>query len=619
MVLMLSAFSIVYGELSRVSRLAMPQKLEQLSQKAVVDCITSVLQLTKCVVELKQSTSSNYSTPQSIISALPIASYWIGRSVIGSVAAAYYCDSQVAELTTSTAAILHTFSSELEKKRAEESYEALKRALYYTSSSKVEVFKLMFNVKDGEMRFKDNGLNDWNTTRVALLITQGLDISDLRIYFLNWFAERAKTRLLWIPIPQNDDASWTTKDEQQFAELKRRMPSLYWSDNLQKKISPQFIRFVKEQLFPDFQMGGEPIIVSLDQQGRIVHPNIMHMIHIWTFKYIEENTLGVQGIYSITALVKEELKKGTSNINRVIPEINDMISVLVGDINHKIVAWGQNIEKRIQHLIEQSTPYNHEREKFLWQQEPNFSLDRVVGTHGRHVYIDYEIQNWLGTENYIFLYGGNDINWIRGFTSKVHQLCSKIQLKVKLAYVGKNMIIRSIVDKEKMSLCALDDSYVVGRFWTRLQSMFLSRIYYLDSINHFDEECNDEILQGLKKLLAYEGKNTRIEGWALLSKGNKVVVCGHGAKILQVINDYEIWKENIATKGFDEAFKDHHETPLTSSSLKSHSCCALEYPTTLNKIPENEKCPECSYSMHKFVTFTCCHGHDTDLEEEMYH
>nr|GME17810.1 protein SIEVE ELEMENT OCCLUSION B-like [Ipomoea batatas] len=416
------------------------------------------------------------------------------------------------------------------------------------------------------------GLNDWNSTRVALLITQGLHISDLRIRFLDWFAWCANTRLLWIPIAQNDDASWTTEDEQQFAELKRRMGSLYWSDNLQKMISPQFIRFVKEQLFPDFQMGGETIIVSLDQQGRIVHPNIMHMIHIWAYAYIEENTLGVQGIYNITALVKEELKKGTSNIDRVVPEINDMISVLVSDIDDKIVAWGHNIEKRIQILF--------------------------------------------GTENYIFLYGGNDINWIREFTSMVRQLGSKIQLKVELAYIGKNMMIRSIIDKEKMSHCALYDSYLVGRFWTRLRCMFLSRIHYLDSINHFDEECNDAILQGLKKLLAYEGKNTRIEGWGLLSKGKKVVVCGHGAKILQVINDYEIWKENIATKGFDEAFKDHHEMLTSSSSLKSHSCCAFEYPTTLNKISENEKCPECSYSMHKFVTFTCCHGHDIDLEKE---
>lgn len=144
--------------------------------------------------------------------------------------------------------------------------------------------------------------------------------------------------------------------------------------------------------------------------------------------------------------------------------------------------------------------------------------------------------------------------------------------------------------------------------------MFLSRIHYLDANNHFGEECSDEILQGLKKLLAYEGKNTRIEGWAWLSKGKKMVVCGHGAKMLQVLNDYEIWKEKIATKGFDKAFKAHHEMLASSSSLKSHYCCTLEYSTVLNKIPKYEKCPECSYRMHKFVTFTCCHGHDIDSD-----
>nr|GMC58622.1 protein SIEVE ELEMENT OCCLUSION B-like [Ipomoea batatas] len=572
----------------------LPSHIRQLSfelnQKAVVDCITSVLQLTKCAIELKQTTPSNYSTPQSIISALPIASYWIGRSVIGSVAA-YYCASpqnKVAQLTTSTAAILHTFSSELEKKRAEESFEALKLALNYNSSSKSEVFRLMFNVKDDEMLFNDKGLNDWNTTRVALLITQGLHISDLRIYFLKWFALGANTKLLWIPMAHDNDASWTTEDEQQFKKLRSKI-NFYSLNDPQRMISPQFIRFVKEQLFPYFQIGGEHIIVSLDQQGRIVHPNIMHMIQIWTYGYIEENTFGVQGIYSITALVEKELKKETSSINGVIPEIGDMISALVGDIDHKIVDWAQDIDKRIQNLIEQSTPYDKEREKFMWQQKPNCSLDLVVGTHGSNIRLRNEVQNWFDTEDYIFLYGGNDINWVREFTSKVHQLASKIQLKVELSYVGW--------------------------FWTRLRSMFLSRIYYLDAINHFGEENNDEILQELKKLLAYEGKNTRIEGWGLLSKGKKVVVCGHGAKILQVINEYEIWKENIATKGFDEAFKDHHEM-LISSSLKSHSCCSLEYPITLNKIPENEKCPECSYLMHKFVTFTCCHDHEIDFDED---
>ncbi|XP_031108157.1 protein SIEVE ELEMENT OCCLUSION B-like [Ipomoea triloba] len=319
------------------------------------------------------------------------------------------------------------------------------------------------------------------------------------------------------------------------------------------------------------------------------------------------------------------------NTNFILSIVENILSAKMGIGEEAGVEKLNQLEELINHEelpshirqlsfeIEQSTPYNKERENFLWQQEANCSLDLVVGTYNRsNHYIHHEIQKWFGMENYIFLYGGNDINWIREFTSKVHQLGSKIQLKVKLAYVGKNTMIRSFIDKEKMSICAFGNSYILGWFWTRLRSMFLSRICYLDSINHFDEECNDEILQGLKKLLAYKGKNTRMEGWALLSKGNKVVVCGHGAKILQVINDYEIWKENVATKGFDEAFKDHHEMLTSSSSLKSHSCCTLEYPTTLKKITENEKCPECSYLMHKFVTFTCCHGHGFDLDEK-YH
>lgn len=174
-------------------------------------------------------------------------------------------------------------------------------------------------------------------------------------------------------------------------------------------------------------------------------------------------------------------------------------------------------------------------------------------------------------------------------------------------------MIGAIINKEGWSHCPLDNSNKVWWFWTRLRSMFLSRIQYLEMIDHLvKESSSDEILQGLKKLLAYEGKNTRTEGWALLSKGSEVIACGHGSKMLQDMNDYEIWKESIATKSFGQAFKDHHET----LSKKNHSCSTLEYPIILNTIPENEKCPECSCCMHKFLTFTCCHGHDIDYDDE---
>nr|GMC87022.1 protein SIEVE ELEMENT OCCLUSION B-like [Ipomoea batatas] len=155
----------------------------------------------------------------------------------------------------------------------------------------------------------------------------------------------------------------------------------------------------------------------------------------------------------------------------------------------------------------------------------------------------------------------------------------------------------------------LESPYDAWRFWARLQSALLSRINYLNAANCHGDECDDEIAQGFKKLLGYECKGATMEGWALLSKGQKVVVCGQGAKMLRVINEYENWKENMALKSFEQAFKDYYNKTLhTSWSPNSHSCCAFEYPITLKEIPKKEKCPECFHDMQKFVTFTCYHG-----------
>lgn len=88
LVIMLAAFSIIYGEYSVVSRkLGLgSRKLVSLTtppsddQKQVVDCISLALHLTKCVVELKQW--SCYSPPQSAILALPMATYWIATTLV---------------------------------------------------------------------------------------------------------------------------------------------------------------------------------------------------------------------------------------------------------------------------------------------------------------------------------------------------------------------------------------------------------------------------------------------------------------------------------------------------------------------------------------------------------
>nr|GMC91015.1 protein SIEVE ELEMENT OCCLUSION B-like [Ipomoea batatas] len=297
------------------------------------------------------------------------------------------------------------------------------------------------------------GLNFFDEDKkVALLLTSGLDISNERIQFLNAFYNGTQSTpyILWIPI-LDDHAAWSIEQYEEF----RYKTSFQTMDDPNKRIARSFTRFVKENLLPHFQIGEEPILVSLDQHGRIVHTNMMHMIQTWSDDYIEDSKLRVdfEAPNNILPFIENEMKERSQGLNSLIFDIDEQISHLALEVDEKIQAWANKINNKI-----------------------------------------YEM--------------------------------------------GATM-----------------------------------------------------------------------EGWALLSKGQKMVVCGQGAKMLRVINEYENWKENMALKSFDQAFKDYYNKTLdTSCSLNSHSCCAFEYPITLKEIPKKEKCPECFHDMQKFVTFTCYHG-----------
>nr|GMD98601.1 protein SIEVE ELEMENT OCCLUSION B-like [Ipomoea batatas] len=593
LVLMIAAFSIIHGgEFSLISRLCKGKgKGLALKQTTAEDywCISSAIELTKCVVQLKQCLS--YSPPQSLILALPMAAYWIATTVVNCASYAYACDphfklqNEHREITT----LMATFSAELARKKNEESYNALRNALYHGSSDKLEVFKLMFNVNDDdEIIFHHKDLRFWKRGLVMLLITSGVGVPKEWIRFLNWFRYYSRPHIIWIPITQ-DDASWSTEYEQQCDKLRKKI-RFFWLNDPKEMLRSQFTRFVKEELFQK-GWGEEPIIVSLDQRGRIVHQNAIHMMLTWTHEYIEQNTIGVKVIpHDITLFIQNELKQGIYGIEastessnflpNVGPKIDSMTTDLVHNIADKINAWKKDVEAIIEEMTAQSTPYDSEKEKLLWQQQ-TWTLHLLAPQSGHccHYYrIGMPINDWIRKEKYIFLYGGNNIKWIREFLCKVREVASKTQMNFEFAYIGKNKMVRETIAKERMSHCALLNSNGVWWFWARLQS-----------------------------------KNATTEGWVLLSKGSEVVVCGHGSKMLQAMNDYEIWKENIAaTKGFDQAFKDYHEM----LSKDKHSCCTLEYPITLSKIPENERCPECSRRMQKFLTFTCCHDHNVEYDSD---
>nr|GLL36145.1 protein SIEVE ELEMENT OCCLUSION B-like [Ipomoea trifida] len=476
-----------------------------------------------------------------------------------------------------------------EAKRIQKSYEALLHAFSH-SDNNLEVLKLIFNVNDDSEKifeytmirflsfnrrtrldlfrrveesyptpFEFIGLKN---KRVLLIIVSDTNLSEVAFLYHHLSKFDIIPWTILIPIIDYPHQVWSDA----------RMPSLVSKGSLRlkllrpfKRITPQFIRFVKERCVPSFQSGGEPIVISLDSRGRLVHTNALHMILTWRGALAYDMTVGSGN--NIISLLQKELTEMTSDVGSVIDDIEEKKRDLVNHIRKTIDDWRNDINRR----IKDSTAREYD----------------------------------------IFFCGGNDVKCIQEFASKVKDINSEIQLDIKFAYIGNNKKAKSLV-KNISDYALLSNNAEYLWFWTRLRSAFLSRINYLNKTGRIEDE--DKIFLGLQKLLAYEAKSTTFGAWVLLSKGEEVVACDFGDKMMRVMNAYQKWKNNIPSKGFSQAFKDCYEK--LASSQDQYSCCMLEYPLTLDKIPEDVKCPQGSHNMHKFVTFTCCHDCHSDYDDD---
>ncbi|CAK7328182.1 unnamed protein product [Dovyalis caffra] len=257
---------------------------------------------------------------------------------------------------------------------------------------------------------------------------------------------------------------------------------------------------------------------------------------------------------------------------------------------HMMWIWGSN-----------AFPFTSLREESLWREE-TWRLELLIDG------IDPVILNWIKEGKYIFMYGGDDVEWVRKFTNTARAVALAARIPLEMVYVGKSskreQVRRVIatITVEKLSY-TWQDLTMIWFFWTRLESMLFSKI----QLGKIDE--HDPMMQEIKKLLSYD----REGGWAVLSKGTEVVVNGHGTTVLPTLLEYDLWKENVPVKGFDLAFQEHH------GKLHgiAHPCCRFDFPMTAGRIPETMKCPECHRTMERFSTFLCCH--DEDIPDVLFH
>uniref|UniRef100_A0A2N9IM46 Sieve element occlusion N-terminal domain-containing protein n=1 Tax=Fagus sylvatica TaxID=28930 RepID=A0A2N9IM46_FAGSY len=237
-------------------------------------------------------------------------------------------------------------------------------------------------------------------------------------------------------------------------------------------------------------------------------------------------------------------------------------------------------------------PFTTMREADIWRDQ-RWTLDLVVDE------IDQTIQSWIRDGKYIYLYGGDDIEWIRKFTKEARSVAIAASIPIEMIYVGKSNkkeVVKRLINTittEKLSHFWQDQA--IWFFWTRLESMLFSKIQLETDVER------DIEMQEIKKLISHD-KGT--SGWSLLSRGSSVVVNGHGKTMLKTLLVYDSWKNTVNELGFDVAFRNAYNSLLHEESIP---CSRFEFSHFAGKIPEDFKCPECGRHMEKYNSFLCCH------------
>ncbi|CAM8985105.1 unnamed protein product [Rhodiola kirilowii] len=263
-------------------------------------------------------------------------------------------------------------------------------------------------------------------------------------------------------------------------------------------------------------------------------------------------------------------------------------------------------------------PFTRSRERALWKTvtfNMLFILDAILPA-------TFE---WIPEGKYIFLYSGDDIEWVRKFTTTAKRVSQKFNNPVELLYVGKPSkgVHQRTTKKIKDTLTneglghVLDET-MTGYFWSRLRSMLISKMSHQNR-----EESEDRMTRQLKWLLGYETKRS----WALLGIGDEVLTHGPGSTILQALMEYDTKNvgeyegnllpaigNEVGMRGprsklvgfFGYEFEKLHEKVVSSGRV----CCQVEFPVLSSGMPETMRCPQpnCKTEMmDKSIVFECCH------------
>uniref|UniRef100_A0A7N0TUH9 Sieve element occlusion C-terminal domain-containing protein n=1 Tax=Kalanchoe fedtschenkoi TaxID=63787 RepID=A0A7N0TUH9_KALFE len=257
----------------------------------------------------------------------------------------------------------------------------------------------------------------------------------------------------------------------------------------------------------------------------------------------------------------------------IVVAIDENGDVVCRNVIHMMYIWGPK-----------AFPFTPLREQPLWN-SAGTRLDSLVFDFDPNITRMHEDGKW------VILYGGKDVDWSRKFTTQVHKVLSDARILAEMIYVGENIEL----DPQSNSL----DLRKVGYFWTRLESILISRYQSFSA----RDSGTDPILGEVKKLLSYKSAET----WACLrTPSSDSMVHGLGDVMLQGFMKFEMRERDVQTKEFAKEFQNHIEQ-LTRGSSSGHVCRRIVLHTDNRDAVESLKCPSCDHSMEKKISYGCCH------------
>uniref|UniRef100_A0A7N0RAT7 Sieve element occlusion C-terminal domain-containing protein n=1 Tax=Kalanchoe fedtschenkoi TaxID=63787 RepID=A0A7N0RAT7_KALFE len=252
-----------------------------------------------------------------------------------------------------------------------------------------------------------------------LLIISGLDISSYEILFLkNTYAKlktsvEQKCEFIWVPI---HDGPWTTSLEERYTKVTQMMP--WYTVEHPTSITEETKKFVRDV----WKFYRKPIIVVLDEFGRVKYPNAIHLMYTWgakafPFTRVRERALWTTEATRLGSLVlsfdpdlssmleahKWVILYGGGDpkwIQEFIDRVHE-VTIVESDISIELIYAGNNTEseqiQRIKNVISAVSPQSHSlslrKIRYFWTRLESLliSLSQTFSQHAK----TYGLGNYL--------------------------------------------------------------------------------------------------------------------------------------------------------------------------------------------------------------------------------